>query len=65
MVELKNCPFCGSDDVGPEILAVIDDEKLTAIACADCGANGPVVTAADSTDETLAAGWNRRDGEAL
>lgn len=49
---MKNCPFCGSENVRLEEW----DSQLYTINCDDCGASGPF-----SSDEEIAEElWNTR-----
>lgn len=47
---LRRCPFCGSDD--------LDDERIDAIVCTNCGATGPDAKYEDPAEAR--ALWNRR-----
>lgn len=58
---MKNCPFCGSEVVGPCWNTRDDGEEITMIFCNSCGATGPVVTYKTLDDECKAAdAWNKR-----
>ncbi len=48
MIELKLCPFCGSEDVGTVL--------PYAVYCFGCGANGPQT----STEAGAIEKWNER-----
>jgi Lar family restriction alleviation protein len=57
-MELKECPFCGSDDIGwskSDIVAWAE--------CANCDAEGPTAPLNNEDDEHDLAykAWNRRD----
>ncbi len=60
--ELKPCPFCGSDDVGPPF----DDGRQNYwITCNACEADGPSVAIGLFNPEARAKlKWNRRKGDA-
>lgn len=73
--EYANCPFCGSNNIGPSYWEFVDKGKkyeCTAISCMDCAAHGPVrndypldvdTTAnqkkADEAEEWTRNAWNR------
>jgi len=40
---MRNCPFCGSNDVGHSYRSHPYGHRLAAISCSFCGAHGPVV----------------------
>jgi Lar family restriction alleviation protein len=52
-MELKPCPFCGSDKVDTAGSAYYGDWY---VLCPACGAAGP----AERTEEESKVGWNRR-----
>ena len=57
MIELKPCPFCGSDDVSSRFSVA----NIHAVFCEACGA---VVSFVDAEDEDGAiAAWNTRTAE--
>ena len=53
-MELKPCPFCGSDNVEIHIPYMISDMYM--VQCYDCNCN----TAIFETPEKAAEAWNRR-----
>ena len=54
MIELKTCPFCGSDEIGREDFA--SGGELIALRCLNCGAIGPIAYKPGAAF----AKWNRR-----
>lgn len=62
---MKPCPFCGSDAVGLGYSTHPDGHEIVMIACANCGANGPVRPYRNGfiDDDEAAALWMHRAGE--
>ena len=61
MIELKPCPFCGSEDVdGGEFLPFGIPSVVPMVACDNCGCRGPFA----ATEEEAIEKWNDRKGEA-
>ncbi len=61
-VELKPCPFCGSDRV------FAHKHFWHVVLCQHCGAEGPASKEGETVSEAEAkaqaiAAWNRRDGQ--
>lgn len=54
-MELKPCPFCGSNSVSVECL-----EELYMVMCSGCFAAGPSVHSETGTRSEAAELWNRR-----
>lgn len=54
MPDLKPCPFCGSEDIGP----ILGEYGLWWVDCDSCHACGPL---GDTELEAITA-WNRRVG---
>ena len=56
MTELKNCPFCGDNNVKPYNLLGRDTDYVVACCNIDCGAEGPD----KDTEEAAIKAWNTR-----
>ena len=56
MTELKNCPFCGDNNVKPYNLLGQDTDYAVACCNIDCGAEGPD----KDTEEAAIKAWNTR-----
>ncbi|MBK6570260.1 Lar family restriction alleviation protein [Candidatus Aalborgicola defluviihabitans] len=58
---MKNCPFCGGNEIGPCWNTRQDGKEITMMFCNSCGATGPVVIYKTSDDENRSAkAWNKR-----
>ena len=58
---MKQCPFCGSDDVGYAYPQHPDGRELVTISCSQCGASGPVRTYGSEWDDDEAeTSWDKR-----
>lgn len=58
---LKECPFCGGDDLGPRLL--LGSNRFYHIMCVECGATGPLEEEYDSKKkgiELASVSWNKR-----
>ena len=55
-MELKNCPFCGDNNVKPYNLLVRDTDYAVACCNIDCGAEGPD----KDTEDAAIKAWNTR-----
>lgn len=58
---LKECPFCGSEVIGPRTL--LGSKRFHHIMCLECGATGPVEEEYDSKKkgiEQASLSWNNR-----
>ena len=60
MIELRDCPFCGSKSV--ELVENIWSDPV-GVWCRSCGAVVEFPKKSKSTPETIAAAWNRRDDD--
>lgn len=61
-IKTKPCPFCGGTDLEQVTYGNKDREGwLTALACAECGANGPTVYIKDPKQaQEVFIKWNER-----
>ena len=59
MMELKPCPFCGSEKVGVAETAIGNYQNIFFLArCDECGARTTLFRDGDKAEEA----WNRRAG---
>ena len=64
-MELKPCPFCGSNDLDTVFVDMRDREgRPMQVVCADCGASGPSAYFSDDSttigEVVRVTAWNRR-----
>lgn len=75
MGDMKPCPFCGGQDIGPTMCWGEDNDEAEAVSavCRDCGAQGPLVKVVEKTYDSIVdpnsrttaasiAAWNGRHG---
>ncbi|WP_416778312.1 Lar family restriction alleviation protein [Xenorhabdus budapestensis] len=65
-VEIKPCPFCGSDILGDDHRFDFDDKNYIAwVDCYSCDARGPEIGWFDDVGEAHTEAiklWNKREG---
>ena len=54
---MRECPFCASDDVGPEEFS--GDTPVWSVTCDECGAMGPI----SSSEKEAVEKWDDRIGD--